>query len=105
MSEQVIRFSGWDCIVQKSTYKHNDQLAIKLVGANTEHNQKEDVFHGEAIATVTVCLPHLELEKNQTLISWKDGMLEAMVKNNIVEDLNQTFPSGHCHVHLVEVLI
>jgi hypothetical protein len=105
MSEIVIRYSDWDCIVEKSFYKHNNQLAIKFVGANTEHNQREDVRHGEPIATVTVCLPDIKLLENQTLVSWKDGMLESLVKNNIVKDLNKTFPSGYCKVHLVEILI
>ena len=108
MSNKIVEFAGYDCEVVKQKYQsNNQQVALQLIAANTSHNIEYGSFYGEPIATATVCAD-VPCGENQTFIkNWREneGVLEALVKAGIVEDLNTLAPAGYEQANLVNLLI
>ena len=91
-----MKFQEWNCLVQYSNYKVNNQKAIRLVDA-------ED---GCPIATASVCIDY-DFNNNETAIkNWSEneGMLEALVKNSVVKDTGKRVPCGFTEAAIVEIL-
>ncbi len=108
MSNKIVEFAGYDCEVVKQKYQsNNQQVALQLIAANTSRNIENGSFYGEPIATATVCAD-VPCGENQTFIkNWREneGVLEALVKAGIVEDLNTLAPAGYEQANLVNLLI
>jgi hypothetical protein len=108
MTDNIINFQGYDCIVIKENYVSNNQVALSLIAANTPNNISQDVFEGMPIVKASVCIPEIELPENQTLIkdfSENKGILDALIDADIVKDLSVEYTTGHCSVSLVEILV
>lgn len=107
MENKIVSFSGYDCLVVKNKYQHNNQISLQLVAADTEKNQKNDTFAGEPIATATSCFD-FNFEADQTFIkdfSENEGVFKVLIEAGIVEDLALEVPSGHAKLNLAKVLI
>lgn len=89
----VYRFKHYDCELQWSKYMAGSQpVALRLVAADTGHNNAYDVMAGEPIATATVYIEGVELGGRITAIkdwSENEGMLDFLVDNSIVVDLGK----------------
>lgn len=107
MKKQIVDFSGYDCLVVKNHYTHNNQISLQLVADDSLRNQKNDTFPGEPIATATSCFDY-NVDADQTFIkdfSENKGVLKSLIDAGIVEDLGMQVPTGHAHLNLVKVLI
>jgi hypothetical protein len=77
----------YDVTVKLSKY-NNDRIAIQLT----------DVSDGMPYATATVNMPNVLLEDNEVLVkdySENEGMLEFLIRNNIVTPTMQGVHAGH----------
>lgn len=93
-----VKFKQWDCTPTFGQYRDNDRTAIKLIDAET----------GEPIATATINLPECQLGDDEVIIkdySENEGMLDALVKANIVEATGMMVQSGHVTCPVVKLII
>lgn len=108
MNEKVIEYKGYDCVVVASKYSYNDKTAFQLIAANTEKNQKNDVFHGEPIDKVTVCLPEYDEFGNEKYTFVKsEEALKMLVENGFVEYTGLSVNYGHggsCKAYYVKCI-
>lgn len=77
MEKTIVKFKGWDCIVQLEKYE-NDRTAICLV----------DAYDGEPVATATVNLPEESLPDGYVHIKeWSEnrGITIDLEKAGIIE--------------------
>lgn len=71
--------SGFDVKVDLKKYT-NGRLAIRLVATDTENNKEQECYPGEAISTVTVNIPEVELKAEEVIIKiWgeNEGIIES----------------------------
>lgn len=97
-----------DCDVSKHHYRNNQQIALQLYTANTEHNKTSDSFPGEPMGTPTVCLPEHHFEERETAIKNCDeytGFLEALEQAGIVRRTAKTIHGQFVSYPVVEVLM
>lgn len=105
-----ISFMNWDCDVVLNAFQENDSICINLIGADTPKNLADDVFPGEPIARLSVCMPDIEVGEKQTLIRCGEetkGGLEALIKAGIVSEPISYFDMGFVKngAALVDVLV
>ncbi len=63
---------------------------------------------GEPLIKVTACLPHIALAKDQILVkdySENEGILDCLVKLEIIEDLEDPIPSGYAILNVCKLLV
>lgn len=83
-----IRFKEWDCLLGIDTYAISERIALLLVDA-------EDY---EPIATATVNIPEVNLAEGEIIIknySENEGMVDALVKANVIHPTNRLVPCGY----------
>lgn len=105
-SAKNLTFIGIPCKVEISEYSANGQAAIELVVAD-DAKEEDGYFPGEPVATATVCIPDRTLSNYQTLIKdygENEGILKALVRSGVVEDLHQSVTVGLAQASLVRVL-
>lgn len=93
---KIVQFKDWQCRVQMRKY-HNGQAAIQLVDAND----------GDAICTASVCLPdHAQLPGWVFIKDWSEnqGVLDALIAANVIEDTGQRLPSGFVLVAVCKLI-
>ena len=62
-----VQFLDFDCLVEKHHYA-NGQVALELVGADTEVNRERGLFPGEPVARATACLTEENFADDETAI-------------------------------------
>lgn len=87
MQNKIVRFMGYDCHVQMNRFQHDHSICFSLVAAHTEHNQENDVFPGEPISRLSVCIDGQDVSKTQSLIKVEEY-------NNPMEGINLLVESG-----------
>lgn len=89
-----VKFRDWDCIVKKSKYVNNDNLALMLFDEET----------GDPVATATVNTGDKLSENVAYVKSYSEnvGMLEALKNAGLVEEILRTKSLGHAQVELVK---
>lgn len=88
-----IKFKEWDCQLEFGYYQ-NGRPAIELI----------DTEDGQPIATATVNIPDYPLLDNEMFIkdySENEGMLEALVKAEIVVDTGKRITQGFVTIPIV----
>lgn len=94
---KTVKFQDWECIVEKNEYIRGG-IALCLV----------DAHDGEPVATATVFLDGIPLDKNEVIIkdySENEGMLDAMLKQGVVKLTGKTVNTVIGLVPICEVLI
>lgn len=91
MSEKIIRFCDIDCLLEFRNYigprGKKGPVCINLVAASTKHNDAEDVFVGEPVATATVNEPKIELQEHEVIIkNWSEnfGIFDVLVGAGVI---------------------
>ncbi len=61
---------------------------------------------GEPYASVTVCIPEVELGEYETILDTNNlpDSLDVLVKSNCVVDTGKTVDSGYCEYPIVKVV-
>ena len=93
----IVRFMEWDCTVMLAHYS-NKRIALQL----------NDAHDGEPVVTATVNIPEIPLKDDEVLIkdySENEGMLELLIREGIVEKLNQIVFSGYVEIPKCKLLI
>jgi len=91
----IVKFLGYECVVEKHKYA-NGRPALELI----------DAGNGEPITTATVNLPHLPAGPNRVFIkdySENEGILSALVAAGIVKPTGETVQSGFVEVPVCEL--
>lgn len=89
-----MEFNGYDCVVKKTKYVNNDNLALVLL----------DKVGGDMVAYVTVNGDY-KLPEDTALVkdySENKGMLEAIKKVGLVEEVLGHIPLGHVIAPIVK---
>ena len=84
---KTVKFRDWNCFVEWKQYS-NGRPALTLRQIET----------GEPIAVASINLPHEALEPDEIFIkdySENEGMLDALVKAEIIFPLHCRVPVGH----------
>jgi hypothetical protein len=91
MRDKIIRFCNIDCVLDFQNYvgPHGKKgpVCINLVAASTKHNDAEDVFAGEPVATATVNEPKIELQEHEVIIkNWSEnlGIFEVLENAGVI---------------------
>jgi hypothetical protein len=63
-------------------------------------------LNGEPYASVTVCIPGVDLSSDETILDINNipDALTVLVMNNCVEDLGRSISSGFCEYPVVRVI-
>lgn len=91
MKNNIVRFMNFDCHVELNRFQHDNSICFSLVGANTEHNEKQDVFPGEPISRLSVCIDGVSVSKTQSLIKVEEynnpmEAIEMLVKAGFISE-------------------
>jgi hypothetical protein len=92
-----VQFEGFNCTLLKGEYQEGG-IALQLVDA-------ED---GEPVATPTIFLPEVSLEKDEILIksySENEGMMESLMIQGVIDGPIESIPTGHVTVTKHKLLI
>ena len=105
---KIFRVNGFDVFADLLKYRANNQLAIELYVADTEHNQNSGnaSFIGHPFLTPSVCVTGHQFSDNETAIkdySENEGILDILVEAGIVNNSGKSIPTGHASVCLVTV--
>ena len=98
-----INFKSWKCFLTLGYYSSGNRLAIKLL--SDDENADKGVFYGEHIATATINIPEIPLDKNEIIVkehSENSGMLEALRQSGLISDTKREVSTGFVTVHVVE---
>lgn len=93
----TIKFKEWNCIIEYKKYKNN-RTAIALV----------DEISFEPIAVATINVPNVPLKDNEVIIkdySENEGLLDVLVKANIVKKLGKNVQVGYAKCEICKLLI
>lgn len=91
-----MNFKGYECVVAKTNYMNNNNLALVLFDAN--------VRFGPPVAYITVNTSEI-LPANQGFVknySENDGMMEAIIEAGLVSEVLGTKQFGYVTAPLVE---
>ncbi len=106
----LIRFCDIDCNLEFKNYlgprNTKGPVCINLVAASTKHNDSQDVFYGEPVATATVNEPSYQLGKHEVIIkSWSEnlGMVEVLEHAGVISRTEKYVDFGNV-VGVVAVL-
>jgi len=99
MSKQIkVAFNGWNCVLVKHKYEKGGGVALELV----------DEIDGESVAMATVNLPEVVLDHDVVLIkdwSENEGMLDCLVKHNIVSYTGKDVRTGMVRANICKLLV
>ena len=105
MKQRSVYFLDIKCDIVKLRYP-NSRTALELVIA--ENDEERELYKGEPMATATVNIPQVPLERNEVIIkdySENEGMLETLVKAGIVEDTGKVVETGFVVCNICKLLI
>ena len=95
---KVIKINNQKCEVIFGNYM-NGATAINLICLDGEDE-------GEPYATATINIPRIKLEKNEIIIknySENEGILDALVEANIVEDTGGKINVGYAYANICKL--
>jgi hypothetical protein len=98
MAIYKLKFKKWNCIVEKTNYRSNDRIALKLT----------DISTGEAVATATINLPDQYLEKDEVIIkdySENEGMYNALVAAGYISKKIRIIQGNFVSFYVCKILI
>lgn len=107
---KTISFMDYDCEIVIERFQFDQSICLNLIAADTQKNLSNDVFHGEPISRLSVCLPGCLVGANQTLIRVTDetkGALETLIDAGVVSKPLAFYDMGFVQngAALVNVLI
>lgn len=89
-----LKYKEWDCVVKKSRYQNNNNLALILIDKND----------GSCVANITINTDEILLEPDLAYVknySEGEGMLEALQEAGLIEEIIKTKKVGWVKVPLV----
>lgn len=98
MSKIELRFREWDCYLKFNTYIHDSSTHMMLLDKHTNY----------PIATVTVCIDGSDLLEDEVAIkdySENEGMLNCLIKNNVVSEPVRHVDSGYVKIPVCKLLV
>jgi hypothetical protein len=104
---KTFSFAGFDCRINTTRYAHGG-VCLQAVAIDTPNNKKKDAYVGELISTVTINMGReVKLLEGEVVI--KDyaeniGILDTLVKNNLVTPTGKTCKAGFAVGHIVRIV-
>lgn len=89
-----LKYKKWDCVVKKSRYQNNNNLALILIDKND----------GSCVANITINTDEILLEPDLAYVknySEGEGMLEALQEAGLIEEIIKTKKVGWVKAPLV----
>ena len=96
MEKQLIKFNGETYILHISRYQSNNQTSLQLL---TEE--------GLPFMTITKNIEHVILEEDEVIIkdySENEGILQALIKENVIAKPHETINSGYVKLHICQLI-
>jgi hypothetical protein len=93
---KTVKFLQYNCKVCITRYS-NDKIAIQLF----------DVEDNSTVATASINLPHIELEKDEVIIkdySENEGLLQVLLDAKIVETTGKSINVGYVKVQICKLI-
>ena len=91
-----VKFKKWNCIVQWSMYRENNNIAIQLIDENT----KELI----SVATTNTGRKNEELKVQIKDYSENEGMWQSLVDAGVIKyKIVNTIPTGYVEVKVAEL--
>ena len=92
----IVKFKKWNCIVQWSMYRENNNIAIQLIDKKT----KELI----SVATANTGRKNEEFKVQIKDYSENEGMWQALVDAGVIKDnIVSTIPTGYVEVKVAEL--
>jgi hypothetical protein len=96
--KKIVKFLGYDCVVELQKYRDNDRTAIKLT----------DMEDGAPVAIATVNIPDYPLKEDEVLIkdySENTGIMKVLLDAKVIEFTGKYVESGFTSIPVCKLLI
>lgn len=106
MSNEKIHFKGCDCIVNKNSFVSGG-IALTLIVDDTQKNQAQDYYPGEAFGTPSAFVDNQPLKESQTILkdySEYEGITDILINAGLVRFDHSFFGNFNSKFNVVTVL-